>query len=108
MIQIHSSKHEGRVVLKLSGELTIYEASEAWHDLHVRQENHPDLALDLSGVANIDTAGVQVLYWLKRNAREHGHSLTIQHHSAAVMEVFDQLNLASAFEDPILLSPSGS
>ena len=106
MIEMHATKRDGRNALKLSGDLTIYEATEAWQGLQSRLKKHPDLELDLSGLTNLDTAGVQVLFGLKQLAKEQGHGLPMQHHSEAVLEVFNVLNLANEFGDPILVPPS--
>jgi anti-sigma B factor antagonist len=106
MIQMQTSENDGPAVLKLSGELTIYEASETWRELQIRLKEHPNLALDLAELTQLDTAGVQVLYQLKQQAKAQGQDLPIQRHSAAVLEVFSVLNLASAFGDPLLPSPS--
>jgi anti-anti-sigma factor len=108
MLQIVPSTQNGRTILKLEGELSIYEVSEARQELRTRLEAAPDLELDLSGITGIDTAGLQVLYWLKQEAKALSHHLPLVHHSAAVIEVFDLFNLAADFGDPILISPIGS
>jgi anti-anti-sigma regulatory factor len=60
--------------------------------------------LDLSGVEELDTAGVQLLLWLKQEARRGGYACTLVNHSPAVVEVLDLLKLAGTFGDPILLA----
>jgi anti-anti-sigma factor len=91
--------------LKLEGELTIFHAAEAKARLGEELAGAGPLELDLSGVEEVDTAGVQVLLWLKREARNRGASVPFMHHSPAVLEVFDQLNLAGAFGDTLLIAP---
>jgi len=92
-------------VLKVEGELTIYHVAEA--KLRFREElAGPALEVDLAGVEELDTAGVQLLLWLKREGRSRGRAVPFANHSPAVLDVFDQLNLAAAFGDTLLLAPS--
>ena len=56
----------------------------------------------------LDTAGVQLLAWIKQEAKRRGKPLTLSAHSPAVVEVFDLLQVAGLFGDPILLAPSVS
>ncbi|HLO65969.1 MAG TPA: STAS domain-containing protein [Holophaga sp.] len=93
-------------VLKPEGELTIFEAAEACRRLREELDAGGDLQLDLSAVAELDTAGVQVLLWLKREARSRGSAVPFAHHSPAVLEVFDRLNLAGVFGDILVIAPS--
>ncbi len=92
--------------LLLSGELTIYHAAEARTRLGEELAADPALEVDLSGVEELDTAGAQVLLWLKREARARGGAVPFTHHSPAVLEVLDQLNLAGAFGDTLLIAPT--
>lgn len=105
MLQIEPSTLNGRLVLKLQGELTIYEVAEAKAEIEARLEAAPHVDLDLGGVESIDTAGVQLLHWLKQEARVHPREILYLHHSPAVIEVLDLLNLTATFGDPILIVP---
>ncbi|BDU71299.1 STAS domain-containing protein [Mesoterricola silvestris] len=102
MIAFERSQH----TLLLSGELTIYHAAEARQRLGEELSADPALELDLSGIEEIDTAGAQVLLWLKREARSLGLALPYTSHSPAVLDVLDQLNLAGAFGDTLLIAPN--
>ncbi|BDU75528.1 STAS domain-containing protein [Mesoterricola sediminis] len=93
--------------LKLEGELTIFEAAEARARLREELRQAP-LELDLSGVAEVDTAGIQVLLWLKREGQAAGTPVPFGNHSPAVVEVLDLLRLAGAFGDTLLLAPTQS
>lgn len=88
----------GRSSLQLVGELTIYTVTQAKAEIIERLQ--PGMALDLGGVEELDTAGVQLLVWLKRR-----QPIPFIHHSQAVVEVLDLLNVASVLGDPILLAP---
>jgi anti-anti-sigma factor len=102
MLTFERSQHALRPV----GELTIYHAVEARTRLGEELAADLSLALDLSAIEELDTAGVQVLLWLKREAKAQGRAVPFAHHSPAVLDVFDQLNLAGAFGDTLLIAPS--
>jgi len=106
MIQITCTKEDGQKVLQLAGDLTIYSATEARKDLEAHLDQHRALVLDLSEVDEIDTSGVQVLLWLKREALGRGEAFSLIRHSPMVVEVFDLLRVGGIFGDPIFISPS--
>lgn len=108
MLTYHVTQHDGGPSLKLSGALTIYTVAEARHEIPARLAKQGSRVLDLAGIEELDTAGVQLLLWLKRELAGQGRALTITGHSPVVVDVFDLLKLATAFGDPILLSPSAS
>lgn len=107
MLTILPGQLDGLTILALSGELTIFTAAQARQEILAHQTAHPDLQLDLAGVTELDTAGVQLLAWLKREAVRRGAALVFRHHSAPVMEVLDLLKVTQAFGDPMLLPPAG-
>ncbi|KJV07223.1 STAS domain-containing protein [Methylocucumis oryzae] len=92
--------NEGICLLKLGNELTIYNVAEYKQQLETGWQQNQELHLDLSDVLEIDSAGVQLLLWLKKTAG----SLKLVHHSKAVIEVFELLNLTAHFGDPIILT----
>jgi anti-anti-sigma factor len=108
MFQIDRSTHDGEPCLRLAGELTIYEVGEAKAQLGPELDRHRSLQLNLSGLEELDTAGVQVLVWLKQEARRRGVALGFTAHSPAVIEVFDLLQVAGLFGDAILIAPPTS
>jgi anti-anti-sigma factor len=105
MLQILSSTLEGEPALRLEGDLTIYGVAEAKGQLSAALDGGPALRLNLSAVEELDSAGVQLLVWLKQEARRRGRTLVLFAHSPAVMEVFDLLQVASLFGDSILIPP---
>lgn len=108
MFQIEAITHEGAPSLRLEGELTIYSVSEAKDQLHAALDTQPTLQLNLADLEELDTAGVQLLIWLKQEAHRRGKTLVLYAHSPAVLEVFDLLKVARMFGDPILIAPSVS
>ena len=90
----------GHAVLRIVGEMTIFRAGELKQAL--LGEPAP-LEVDLSDVTEIDTAGVQLLMLAKKTARAEQRELRLMAHSPAVIEVFELLNLAAYFDDPLVL-----
>ena len=85
----------GPAVLRIEGELTIFRAAELKPLLLA---DPLPLEIDLSGVTDIDTAGVQLA---KNTAREQQRELRLVAHSPAVKEVFALLDLAGCFSGPL-------
>jgi anti-anti-sigma factor len=91
----HKTKVEAPSVFTLEGELTIFRAAEL---KTVLLEDQRPLAIDLSGVTEVDTAGVQLLMQLKKMALQSQASLSLVACSPAVMDVLEIFNLLSYFE----------
>lgn len=92
-------------VLKIAGALTGLQVTEA-RNAFVRELGVGlSLEVDLSQVTEVDTAGVQVLLWAKREAKARGLAAPFIHHSPAVIEVLEQMNLAATLGDTLVLSP---
>ena len=86
MLTYHAASHEGQPSLRLIGVLTIYTAAQARTELPARMVEHGATVLDLSGIEELDTAGVQLLLWLKRGLVRRGEGLVLIGHSPAVVE----------------------
>jgi anti-anti-sigma factor len=56
-----------------------------------------DLVLDLSGVIDFDSAGVQLLLSAQRSLQERGDALLLQSPSASVRDALATFGLAGAF-----------
>lgn len=108
MFEIHFRSGESGPTFELEGELTIYAVSEARRELEALQGEHPRLVLDLQNVQEIDSAGVQLLLWLKRRAAMAGHDFAIAQASQAVVEVLDLLQVAGEFGGLVLPVPPGA
>lgn len=87
--------------LSLSGELTIYTAGEVKATLAAAMESADSLEIDLFGVTEIDTAGLQLLLMAKRTADK---KIAFINHSQPVLRLVDLANLGSVFGDPLLIS----
>jgi len=92
--------------LRLDGELTIYRAAELKPVLLAAVAEHPVLEIDLSQVAEFDSAGLQLLLLAKREALAAGRTLRLANHSPAVLDVLERFDLAAHFGDPLVMPQS--
>jgi len=83
-------------VLALEGEVTIFHALDIKGRLLDFLGSGDELELDLSGVAELDSAGLQLLLLARREARQQGRALTFTRHSAAVRQVLEIVQLDEA------------
>lgn len=101
---------EGTAHVSIEGEMTIYTAAELAAVLLPlladMQNSGDDLAIDLSQVTEMDSAGVQLLMLGKRESQRAGKALHLGGHSQAVLETFELCNLAPHFGDPLILAPA--
>lgn len=90
--------------LAITQELTIYHAMEQKQQVIAALEASEGLELDLSQVAEMDTAGLQVLMLAKREAGRLNKHLAIVAHSPVVRQTLDYCNLAAFFGDPVIIT----
>ncbi len=83
-------------VISLSGELTIQTAAEVLAS--VRPRLGMDAAVDLSEVSEMDTAGLQILLLMKREAEARRRCLELLSPSDAVTEVIRIAGLGTDLE----------
>jgi len=87
-------------ILPIVGELTIFRAQELKPQFLASPAADE---IDLSGVTDLDTAGVQLLMLAKKTAKAQGHDIRLTGHSPAVVEVFELLNVAGYFGDHLVI-----
>lgn len=92
-----------RQLLTLTEDLTIYHALEQKGALLNALADTDDLELDLMHVGEIDTAGLQLLILLKKEAQRAGKTISIVAHSQSVRAVIDFCNLAAELGDPLII-----
>ena len=92
-----------RQLLTLTEDLTIYHALEQKSALLNALADTDDLELDLMHVGEIDTAGLQLLILLKKEAQRAGKTISIVAHSQSVRAVIDFCNLAAELGDPLVI-----
>ena len=90
-------------LLSLTENLTIYHALEQKNALLAALDGTEELELDLAQVGEIDTAGLQLLIMLKKEALRVGKTLAIVAHSQSVRSVIDFCNLAAELGDPLVI-----
>lgn len=83
--------------------LTIYHALDQKQILLDALAATNELELNLSMVAEMDTAGLQLLILLKKEAQRAGKCVRIVAHSQAVSSVIDFCNMAAGFGDPLVI-----
>lgn len=98
------TEHAQPLRLSPQGEMTIYQARELKETLLDALRDADSVELDLSGVSDIDTAGLQLLLLAKRESFRGGKTLRVVAHSAATLDVIDTCNLAGYFGDPVLIT----
>lgn len=92
-----------QAVLCIEGELTIFRAAE----LKSQVCDPAVTEINLAGVSEFDSAGLQLLMLAKKMALAQGRPLRLVEHSQAVLEVFELLQVAGYFGDPVVMdSPS--
>ncbi len=85
--------------LRLDGEVTIYRAQELKRTLLEALEHSVALRIDLAGVSELDSAGVQLLIAVKNAADAERKPLELANHSAPVLSCFELYDLAAFFGD---------
>jgi anti-sigma B factor antagonist len=85
----------------IEGELNIYRAHEIKQTLLAAVRDVSALEVDLSGVTEIDSAGIQLLMMLRSAARERACEVLLAGPSPAVCEVFELLGLTEWFDGPV-------
>lgn len=90
--------NDDATVLFIEGQLNIYRAHELKQLLVDRLADAGRLDLDLAGVSEIDSAGLQVLLLAKRIAMAARQQLHVIAPSPAVQELFKLTGLAAHFD----------
>jgi anti-sigma B factor antagonist len=98
---IRAKKRKGIMTLHIEGDMTIYNAAELKAELMKHLAQPGEQEIDLSGVGEMDTAGLQLLVLAKREAARLKTILHFNGHSRAVLEVINLCNMAGYFGDPI-------
>ncbi len=102
MIQVDVVEKGSECLLTLGGELSIYSADSLFNE-HIKPlEKNKNIRIDLSGVDEIDTAGIQILLALKRALEGNQASLILSAVSPAVEKYLELFQLESEFvaDDP--------
>lgn len=96
-------KNSGEIY-QIAGELTIYRAEELKKELLDTIAHGQEIEVDLQGVSEIDSAGLQLMIMAKREAVLQQKSLRFTGHSQTMLEVLDLFGLAGYFGDPVVIT----
>ena len=98
-LTIDEEKSPSGILIRVVGEVDLYSSPELRKAiLKAIPSAEGGLAIDMEGVAYIDSSGVATLVEGLRSAREHGTGFAIVSPSAAVMQVLELARLDSIFE----------
>jgi len=90
--------------LLIENDLTIYNALSQKQLLLKFLEADEELEINLSQVAEIDGAGLQLLILIKREAANTGKTLRLVMHSKPVVEILELSKLTASFGDQVVLA----
>jgi len=98
-LHITTSGPSGRA--QLEGELTIHTVSALRDELGAQCADCLSIEIDLAGVTDIDTAGLQWMLMAKRMAAHAAVSFV--NHSQAVIRMLELSNLERLIGDPLVM-----
>jgi anti-anti-sigma factor len=102
-IAISEHDHIGHV--SIDGELTVHTIADIKAGLALAVLEHEETEIDLGGVEEMDTAGLQLMLMAKRCS---GKTVRFVNHSEAVLRLLDLSNLGSTLGDPLLIARRGN
>ena len=97
-IDIASRRLESGVVLVVTGEIDLATVPTVERELLHAEESHDVVAIDLSKVSFIDSAGVHMIVAANRRLRERGGRLLIVQGPAQVSRLFELTGLSDYVE----------
>lgn len=100
-MKFKSRNIKGKCTTKMDGMLTIYTAHESKDKILKPLENCKELILDMSLVTEIDTAGLQLLMLVKREASKINVIFNLKNISASTATLLQSYCMTDALE-PIL------
>ena len=89
--------------IAIEGPMTIYEAAENKRTLLEALGRGAELEIDLSGVSEMDTAGIQLLLLVKREGTKANKRVRLTAHSHASLDAIDLFELGGYFGDPVVI-----
>ncbi|MEW5943138.1 MAG: STAS domain-containing protein [Pseudomonadota bacterium] len=102
-MSISARTSKGICRLRVAEEMNIYNAAAMKEALLTHLAGCSELEINLSKVSEMDTAGLQLLYLVKREAAQQGKTVRLAAHSPATLEILDSYNMAACFGDPVVM-----
>lgn len=97
-MKITQNHHASGSIIELEGDLTIYTVSAAKTALFADYENYVDpIALDASKITEIDTAGVQLLVFVKKILTDENKRVHIKSSNDTVSDILSNFAISSQF-----------
>lgn len=100
-MELEITKKEDICIVKVLGDLTIYNAESFQNQLVTVFDDCSRIAIDLSSVNELDTSGVQLLMNAKKESIRRNQLLRLVNHSSVVIHIFDLMGLIGFFGDKI-------
>jgi anti-anti-sigma factor len=90
---------DGRKVCKLGGELTIWEAADAWSQIEalLKTKSKTPLVFDLSAITSCDGAGIQILCQIQHAMADHKETHIVSGLSEEMAAIVQQAGLDPHF-----------
>jgi anti-sigma B factor antagonist len=104
VISLSTAEGDAAGALHIAGELTVYHAAETAQQLLARIGEAPALAIDLDGVTEFDSAGIQVLLVAHRAAVAAGGTLQLLRPSRPVLDVIETFALSELLTAPVAVA----
>jgi anti-anti-sigma factor len=103
--QTHFVKHNILSTLRISGEMTLPHVSALKTALLAALTESPALEVDLNEVKEIDSAGLQLLLFIKQEAETNHQPICLVSPSAVVTDLLKLYRLTTVFESPQMAEP---
>ncbi len=100
---LHVEHRDGGCAVRVEGDMTVYTAAELKPALLALLADFRRMEIDLGAVAEMDTAGLQLLALAKLEAARAGGELRLANHSDAVREALDLCGMVGFFGDPVVI-----
>jgi len=97
------SKKRSKIALLKPESMTIYEAMELRILFSETLAAHEQIDVNLSDVAEIDCAGLQLMVALKNDAMKQKKTMAFTAHSREVIAFLDLFNMTRFFGDPVII-----
>lgn len=103
-MKMNISNHGDSIKARLRESLVIQDILESRTQLLDLLTYNTQIIIDLVSVEEMDTAGLQLLLFLKKEATKQGKSLQYENPSESVREVLCLLHLADFCDGPLIYS----
>jgi anti-anti-sigma factor len=98
-------KSDDACLITQHGDFNIYSSPAFIAELKSALKSSNKIAVDLAGVNEIDTSGIQALIAVKKECAKTGKQFKIINHSHAIIRMLDLLGLVGFFGDKIKIIP---